>query len=383
MFNISHYRISHRRKYAITKRTPIERLNASQRLRLHLLQVNLDEYRMQPCHTLIEHVKTVNNMIQVIIFNGNILNKESKYDALYNTLPLNYKGSLHFISESGEINNYETLVYIFLEANTWHNLTKSAILTETIKEALECPTKEKWKVALEEEIKSMKVNQVWSLVDLPPDRKAIGNEWILKIKRKSDGSIDRYKDRLMAKGYTQKEGIDCEETFSPVVRFTSIQLLLAIVTNLNLELHQMDVKTAFLNGELDEKIYMEQPVDFIVKGKEHKVCKLQRSIYGLKQSSRQWYLRFHKVILTYDFKIIDEDHNVYVKRTSGKFVILSLFVDDILIAGSDKEYLMDIKRWLSTHFDMQDMGEANYILGVKIKKDRSKKILALSQDNYI
>ena len=146
------------------------------------------------------------------------------------------------------------------------------------KEALQCPTKEKWKVALEEEIESMKVNQVWSLVDLQPGRKAIGNKWILKIKRKADDSIDRYKARLVAKGYTQKEGIDYEETFSPVVRFTSIRLLLAIVTNLNLELHQMDVKTAFLNGELDEEIYMEQPVGFIVKGQERKVCKLQRSI---------------------------------------------------------------------------------------------------------
>ena len=131
MSNIRHYRISHCRKYAITKRTPIGRLNASQRLRLHLLQVNLIEYRMQHGHTLIEHVKTFNNMIQVIIFNINILNEESKYDALYNTLPLNYKGNLHLISESGEANNYETLVYLFLEANTWHNLTKSVILTES------------------------------------------------------------------------------------------------------------------------------------------------------------------------------------------------------------------------------------------------------------
>ena len=158
---------------------------------------------------------------------------------------------------------------------------------ETIKEALECSTKEKWKVALKEEIESMKVNQVWSLVDLPLGRKAIGNKWILKIKRKADGSIDRYKARLVAKGYTQKEGIDYEETFSLVIRFTSIRLLLAIVTSLNLELHQMDVKTTFLNGELDEEIYMKQPVGFIVKGQERKVCKLQRSIYDLKQSLRQ------------------------------------------------------------------------------------------------
>ena len=135
----------------------------------------------------------------------------------------------------------------FLIENEAYNVTpQDDDEPKTIKEALECPTKEKWKVALEEEIESIKVNQVWSLVDLPAGRKAIGNKWILKIKRKADGSIDRYKACLVVKGYTQKEGIDYEETFSPVVRFTSIRLLLAIVINLNLELHQMDVKTSFL-----------------------------------------------------------------------------------------------------------------------------------------
>ena len=132
-----------------------------------------------------------------------------------------------------------------------------------VTEALSGPNKENWTKAMEEEMESMRSNQVWELVDLPKERKAIGNNLVLKIKRKADGTIDIYKARLVAKGYTQHKGIDYEETFSPVVRFTSIRLILAIVASMDLELHQMDVKTAFLNGDLEEEIYMQKPVGFV------------------------------------------------------------------------------------------------------------------------
>ncbi|KAJ4730414.1 Gag/pol protein [Rhynchospora pubera] len=158
----------------------------------------------------------------------------------------------------------------------------------TVADALSSPEAKEWLAALKEEMDSMKKNQVWDLVVLPPWRKTVGNKWVLKVKRKADGSIDRYKARLVAKGYTQVEGVDYEETFSPVVRFASIRIILALVASMDLELYQMDVKTAFLNGELDKEIYMDQPTGFEAKGEEHKVCKLRRSIYGLKQASRQW-----------------------------------------------------------------------------------------------
>ena len=187
----------------------------------------------------------------------------------------------------------------------------------------------------------------------------------------------------MAKGFTQQEGIYYDETFSPAVRVAFIRLILAIVAQLDLELHHMDVKIAFLNGELDEDIYMIQPMGFEVKGQERKVCKLKRSIYGLKQSFRQWYFRFHDSIISQGFEMIEEDHCVYLKRSKKSVLILSLYVDDILIVGSDMDSIVTIKKWLSSTFEMKDMGEAHFVLGIEIVRDRSKKLIGLSQENYI
>ena len=152
---------------------------------------------------------------------------------------------------------------------------------------------------------------------------------------------------------------------------------------MDLELHQMNVKTTFLNGDLSEEIYMTQPAGYVVKGQEQKVCHLMKSIYGLKQASRQWYLKFHQSILSYGFKMMDEDHCVYVLHSKDKFVIMSLYVDDILLASNNKGFLKVIKGWLSSTFEMKDMGEAAYILGVQILRNRATKLLALSQETYI
>ena len=149
--------------------------------------------------------------------------------------------------------------------------------------------------AMNEEIKSMKDNDVWDLVPLAEGVKPIGCKWIFKTKRGSKGDVERYKARFVAKGYTQKEGIDYKETFSPVSSKDSFRTIMALVAHFDLELHHMDVKTAFLNGDIDETIYVVQPENFVLGDTKKIVCKLKKSIYGLKQASRQWYYKFYQL----------------------------------------------------------------------------------------
>ncbi|WKA03284.1 hypothetical protein VitviT2T_021403 [Vitis vinifera] len=158
---------------------------------------------------------------------------------------------------------------------------------------------------------------------------------------------------------------------------------MALVAHFDLELHQMDVKTAFLNGNLDEDIYMEQPEGFAKKGNEHLVCKLKKSIYDLKQASRQWYIKFNNTITSFGFKENIVDQCIYLKVNGNKFIFLILYVDDILLASSDLGLLRETKEHLSKNFHMVDMGEANYVIGIEIFRDRSRGVLGLSQKGYI
>ncbi|GJV02452.1 putative RNA-directed DNA polymerase [Tanacetum coccineum] len=251
------------------------------------------------------------------------------------------------------------------------------------KEAMASPEAAKWKEAMKSEIQSMYDNQVWNLVDTTTGLKTVGCKWIFKKKTDMDGKVHTYKARLVAKGYTQTHGIDYEETFSPVAKIKSIRIMLAIAAFHDYEIWQMDVKTAFLNGKLTEDVFMAQPEGFENAKYPKRVCKLQKAIYGLKQASRSWNLCFHEKVKQFGFSRSEDESCIYIKVSGSVVVFLVLYVDDILLIGNDIPTLQSVKDWLGKCFAMKDMGDATYILGIKIYRDRSKRLIGLSQDTYL
>ena len=253
----------------------------------------------------------------------------------------------------------------------------------TYEEAMTRPDAHLWLAAIQAEYQSQQTAGTYELTELPSGRLPIGCKWVFKIKRRADGSIDRYKARLVAKGYSQKEGLDYKETFAPVAKFASIRTLLALAAHQDYEVHQMDVKTAFLNGDLDVDLYMQQPEGFVVAGQEHLVCKLRKSIYGLKQAGRAWFEKINAALIRIDFSPLDSDHCVYVRHHEDDVLYIVLYVDDLLLIGSSLAEVKQLKTDLSARFEMTDLGEAEYVLGLQITRDRRRRSLSLSQADYI
>ncbi|GKV10025.1 hypothetical protein SLEP1_g21450 [Rubroshorea leprosula] len=233
---------------------------------------------------------------------------------------------------------------------------------KTYCEAMESENKKEWLMAMQEEMSSLQENGTYELVELPKDKKALNNKWVFRVKSEVNNPNPRFKARLVVKDFGQQKGIDYDEIFSPV----------------------LDVKTAFLHGDLEEEIYMKQPEGFEVQGKKNLVCKLKKSLYGLKQAPRQWYCKFDSFMGEHKFTRTESDHCVYVKRyPDGDFLILLLYVDDMLIVGHDTKKIAALKIDLSKSFSMKDLGPAKQILGMKIFRDRKNKKLWLSQEKYI
>ncbi|KAM2656151.1 hypothetical protein EV1_011694 [Malus domestica] len=240
----------------------------------------------------------------------------------------------------------------------------------------------KWQAAMQEEIDALHAQKTWSLVPLPSGKNLVGCKWVYRIKTHSDGSIARYKARLVAKGYNQEEGIDYSETSSPVVKPTTVRLILALAAQFHWPLRQLDVKNAFLHGELNEEVYMTQPPGFqsAVYPSQY-VCKLNKSLYGLKQAPRAWNEKFTSFLPGLGFKSSFADLSLFVKHNAAGTVVLLLYVDDIILTGSSSLLIDDVIVELTKEFEMNDLGQLNYFLGLQVTYHSGG--LFVSQSKYI
>ena len=250
--------------------------------------------------------------------------------------------------------------------------TKKNGVPMTYKQAMLSDECEKWKIAMDSEMSAHYSNNTWDLVTLPKDRKAIGNRWVFT--KKDDG---RYKARLVAQGFSQVPGEDYLATFSPVIRYESVKLLLAFSAVDGRVVHQMDVDTAFLNGTVEETLYMKQPVGFIDENEPEKVCKLNKSLYGLKQAPICWNTTIMKFLTENGFKRIESELGLYVTHD----IILGLYVDDILIAGKNINEIKKVKKLLSLRFKMKDLGIAKKFLGINIEQRLDG--ISICLDDYV
>ena len=250
---------------------------------------------------------------------------------------------------------------------------------QTYAEALQAPDAAQWKLAMDEEMASLQENSTWTLEELPAAVKPIPVRWIFKVKRDALGNIERYKARLVAKGFVQKEGIDYKEVYAPASKHTTLRNLLALVASQDLELHQLDIKTAFLNGELEETIYMQQPEGY-AEGGPNTVCHLSKSLYGLRQAPRAWHKRLKQELEKMSFTASAADPGLFTAELKHGTVYVLVYVDDILVAGSHLSDIQHVKDRLANIFKVRDLGEAKYFLGMSLDRSRQARTLKMTQE---
>ena len=262
----------------------------------------------------------------------------------------------------------------------WVNLSQDNPEPSSVREAMASSNKSKWRQAMKKEMESLYENEVWDLVEPPKGRKIVGSKWVFKEKMGADGTTEHYKARLVAQGFSQKRGLDYDETFSPVVRTESVRSMIALAAKDNLLLHQIDVTTAFLNGTLEEEVYMKQPEGFATKGKEHLVCKLKTSIYGLRQLPRCWNVALDDHLCDIGFTQSTSDPCIYTSE--GGSVLLAVYVDDVLLAAKSEQRVSDVKQAISNRFAVKDMGELKYFLGVAVDQETNPDCIWIGQPAY-
>lgn len=239
----------------------------------------------------------------------------------------------------------------------------------------------KWLNAMYDEFHSLQSNSTWELVDAPPGRKIVGCKWVFKRKINEKGDVSKYKARLVAQGYSQKYGEDYDEVFAPVVKQTTLRCLLSIAGKRKLQVYHFDVKTAFLNGNLTESIYMKQPPGFEVDGSEGKVCLLRKSLYGLKQAARAWNQLIHSVLVNAGYRQSNADPCLYSKDGYTKCYVL-IYVDDILVISKSTKDIMDCFHTMNNSFETNNLGPVKHYLGLQLERDLEGNFM-ISQSTYI
>lgn len=239
---------------------------------------------------------------------------------------------------------------------------------------------EAWRKAMLEELGSIEENKTWSLVDLPHGHRAIGLKWVFKIKRDEQGAIVKHKARLVAKGYVQKPGIDYEEAFAPVARMESVRVLLAVAAQEGWLVHHMDVKSAFLNGDLVEEVYVQQPPGFVAAGHQNKALHLKKALYGLRQAPRAWNQKLDASLCELGFNRCTSEHGMYTRGKGQSRVVVGVYVDDLIITGAKAGGIEAFKAEMSRLFRMSDLGLLSYYLGIEVRQ--SKTAITLGQAAY-
>jgi hypothetical protein len=219
-----------------------------------------------------------------------------------------------------------------------------------------------------EEMDSIEENGTWSLVDLPLGRKPIEVKWVFKVKRDEHGAVSKHKACLVVKGYAQRHGIDYDEVFASVARLDSVRLLIVLAAHEGWEVHHMDVKSTFLNDDLQEEVYIEQLAGFVVAGKEHKVLKLRKALYWLHQAARAWNMKLDDTLLSLSFQRTLLEHVIYVQRNSNMQLVVGVYIDDLMITGSDHDDIRSFKEEMVAVFKMSDLGLLHYYLGIEVKQ---------------
>jgi hypothetical protein len=238
-----------------------------------------------------------------------------------------------------------------------------------------------WRKAMMEEMDSIEENGTWSLVDLPPGRKPIKVKWVFKVKRDEHGAVSKHKAHLVVKDYMQRYGIDYDEVFTPVAWLDSVHLLITLVAHEGWEVHHMDVKSVFLNGDLQEEVYVKQPAGVIIAGKEHKVLKLKKALYGLHQAPRAWNTKLDDTLLSLGFQRTPSEHTIYVRQNGNMQLVVGVYVDDFIITGSDRDNIRSFKEEMMAAFKMSNIGLLHYYLGIKVRQSASG--ISLSQGAYV